>query len=62
MQSLKIELPDAAAMRLRKEAALRKELPDQLGSPLPAEFDITDQEIGLIQSEIDAVPASKRPA
>jgi len=71
MLSIKIDLPDATADQLRREAALRNEsaehlaarlLSDQLRSPLPAEFDITDDEIDLIQAEVDAVRESKRSA
>jgi hypothetical protein len=66
MATLTIEISTEDEKRLREEALRHnasvesfaaKLLADQLRHPLPAEFDVTDDEIAIIHDAIDQVRA-----
>ena len=70
MATLTIEISADAERRLREEAARRnasaevlasKLLADQLRFPIPAEFDVRDEELAAIQEAVDSVRAERSP-
>ena len=71
MATLTIEITADAERRLREEAARRNAsaevlasrlLVDQLRFPIPAEFDVQDDVLAVINEAVDSVRAERSPS